>query len=565
MYKFIGILLLLGAELLNAEVYTAISDMEHLLDTHKRIIDDLDHYIHKEEIRLDFLKTKVALYKEEHEKAMEDIPNYLGNPINAFTLIKRLTLDLDNIERVINTGTDYMKNVTAVHKDAAYPSVEDMTGTVEALIRLQDTYNLNVKELSDGKLNGVQYSNPLSASDTFEIGRTLYNNGDYHHSHMWMVQALRKYEEEMDDEYVSKADMLEYLAFTNYLQDNIVEALHWTEELVTLAPRHPRAVGNIPHYKKAIEEKKAQEDKKLRGEVVEEEKKEPQGMKPQTPERSKYEALCRGENDIPAEITKKLSCRYFTDNHPFLKIAPLKREQMYINPNIYVYYDIMTDNEIEFIKTSAKPRFQRATVHNPETGELVPANYRISKSAWLTDMESSVVASVSQRVIDMTGLSMDSAEQLQVVNYGIGGHYEPHFDFARREEKHAFKTLEGNRIATVLFYMSDVAQGGATVFTELGLTVFPVKGTAVFWMNLHPSGEGDFATRHAACPVLRGSKWVSNKWMHQGGQEFLKPCTLQYQDEGIIGQPGREYEPWALPDPPAHFQTNGYTKLDKSY
>lgn len=31
----------------------------------------------------------------------------------------------------------------------------------------------------------------------------------------------------------------------------------------------------------------------------------------------------------------------------------------------------------------------------------------------------------------MTGLTTDTAEELQVVNYGIGGHYEPHFDFAR--------------------------------------------------------------------------------------------------------------------------------------
>lgn len=36
---------------------------------------------------------------------MEDIPNYLGNPINAFTLIKRLTTDLDDIERSIEIGT----------------------------------------------------------------------------------------------------------------------------------------------------------------------------------------------------------------------------------------------------------------------------------------------------------------------------------------------------------------------------------------------------------------------------------------------------------------------------
>lgn len=35
----------------------------------------------------------------------------------------------------------------------------------------------------------------------------------------------------------------------------------------------------------------------------------------------------------------------------------------------------------------------------------------------------------------MTGLTMSTAEELQVVNYGIGGHYEPHFDFARVSEE----------------------------------------------------------------------------------------------------------------------------------
>ena len=55
---------------------------------------------------------------------------------------------------------------------------------------------------------------------------------------------------------------------------------------------------------------------------------------------------------------------------------------------------------------------------------------------------------------------MDVSEDLQVVNYGIGGHYEPHFDFARKTEPDAFKELgTGNRIATILFYLSDVIAG----------------------------------------------------------------------------------------------------------
>jgi len=59
------------------------------------------------------------------------------------------------------------------------------------------------------------------------------------------------------------------------------------------------------------------------------------------------------------------------------------------------------------------------------------ADYRISKSAWLKEHEDVVVANVAKRVEAMTGLTTETAEELQVVNYGVGGHYDPHYDFAR--------------------------------------------------------------------------------------------------------------------------------------
>jgi hypothetical protein len=58
------------------------------------------------------------------------------------------------------------------------------------------------------------------------------------------------------------------------------------------------------------------------------------------------------------------------------------------------------------------------------------------------------------------------------------------------------------------------------------------------------SFSGDYTTRHAgrfthplffflyvfyfwlACPVLIGNKWVANKWIHERGQEFRRPCSL---------------------------------------
>ena len=45
------------------------------------------------------------------------------------------------------------------------------------------------------------------------------------------------------------------------------------------------------------------------------------------------------------------------------------------------------------------------------------------------------------------------------------------------------------------------------MFPDLGRTFWPKKGAAVFWYNLYKNGEGDVRTRHAACPVLAGTKW----------------------------------------------------------
>lgn len=63
-------------------------------------------------------------------------------------------------------------------------------------------------------------------------------------------------------------------------------------------------------------------------------------------------------------------------------------------------------------------------------------------------------------------------------------------------------------------------KGGATVFPYLNVHVSPVKGTAVFWFNLKSSGASEHLSRHGGCPVLIGSKWLVNKWIHELGQDL---------------------------------------------
>lgn len=44
-----------------------------------------------------------------------------------------------------------------------------------------------------------------------------------------------------------------------------------------------------------------------------------------------------------------------TENHPFLKIAPFKVEMKYLKPDIYLFHDVLTENEIQTIKEMGRP------------------------------------------------------------------------------------------------------------------------------------------------------------------------------------------------------------------
>ncbi|EFX85916.1 hypothetical protein DAPPUDRAFT_45616 [Daphnia pulex] len=528
------VILFLQSSVVLGEMFTALADLEGLVLTELELVKQLDTYIQEEENKLKLLRGHMEEYENMYQEASADVSKYLANPVNAYLLVKSLTSDWKKIEGVMsqNFGSAFLKNITQHRSDLRFPSDEDLNGAAVALMRLQDTYKLDTHALAKGELLGKKYSRQLTAGDCWELGRQSYNNGDHYHTVLWMGEALNKWDDE-SNKTAAREDILDYLSFSTFKQGNVKEALQLTNELLKIVPYHQRAIGNKKHYEDVLRK----EGILLPIEMILTKPFNTANLKLKKPvdnleERDKYEKLCRGEKLMDPKIEGHLRCRYITNNVPFFFIQPIKMEEALLKPMIVVYHDVMSDDEIETVKKMAKPRFKRATIRNSKTGELEPANYRISKSAWLKSEEHDHILKVTRRVGDITGLDMSTAEDLQVVNYGIGGHYEPHFDYARTETTEAFKELGwGNRIATWLFYMSDVEAGGATVFPPTGAAVWPRKGSAAFWYNLYPNGKGNELTRHAACPVLSGSKWVSNRWIHEHRQEFRRPCGLTFDAE----------------------------------
>uniref|UniRef100_A0A8D3DXF4 Prolyl 4-hydroxylase subunit alpha-1 n=1 Tax=Scophthalmus maximus TaxID=52904 RepID=A0A8D3DXF4_SCOMX len=513
-------------------IYLYISQMTDLLYTEKDLVTSLKDYIKAEENKLEQVKRWADKLDSLTATAMQDPEGFLGHPVNAFKLMKRLNTEWSSLESLVlsDTTDGFISNLTIQRQH--FPTDEDQTGAAKALLRLQDTYRLDANTISVGDLPG---KSQMTVEDCYELGKIAYSDVDYYHTELWMAQALRQLDQG-EESTLDKVTVLDYLSYSIYQQGEIERALELTMRLLELDPEHQRATGNRKYFEFQLEKQKNEAEKETytekelgKRETGEEKKKSKKKVSNHLiPERKKYEMLCRGEGiRMTPRRQSRLFCRYYDNKHnPKYVLSPVKQQDEWDRPYIVRYLDIISDKEMERVKQLAKPRVSDLfRVFLNRSASL------LYSSAWLTGYEDPMIDTINQRIEDLTGLEMDTAEELQVANYGVGGQYEPHFDFGRKDEPDAFKELgTGNRIATWLFYMSDVAAGGATVFPDVGAAVWPQKGTAVFWYNLFASGEGDYSTRHAACPVLVGNKWVSNKWIHERGQEWRRPCGLS-EDE----------------------------------
>ncbi|VDM99299.1 unnamed protein product, partial [Onchocerca ochengi] len=219
------------------------------------------------------------------------------------------------------------------------------------LLRLQDTYQIHIKDIVEGKILSSQMRTvALTAGDCFEIGRAAYHACDYYHSIMWMQEARERVEKEAiptaDPEFI-----LEYLAFSLYKQDNLKRALLLTDELYRMNPDHPRAKSNIKGYENLLENSGVHHIDMRRDIPPINNRRDENEL--DEGERLAYESLCRQE--VSAANTKaqsRLYCYYKMDR-PYLRLAPLKLEIVRQNSLIVLFHDIISDEEARIIQTLA--------------------------------------------------------------------------------------------------------------------------------------------------------------------------------------------------------------------
>lgn len=502
------------------DMFTALVELTTALRAESSVAKDLNNYISQELQRIQKLQ-QVAKDLEEHSrKALENPMTHLANPVNAYLLVKRFAVDWSSVvDNYIEPRISQEFLTSLSQRTSHFPDAEDMTGSALALLRLQDVYALPTSEIASGHISGVLKSPGMNADDCFQLGMVAYNRHDYYHTVMWMGEAaLKDFQEEVKT--TNRKKILDYLSFAMYKQGNMHHAYNLTKEWLEIEPGSERALANLRYFEDQLAEKQAGEQtfskelvnlRNLPGYSY-------------SADYDRYERLCRGEETDKYLMSNKLTCQY-KRHKPTFFIKPLKEEIVYLEPLIMVYHHVLNQKEVDKMKQLATPMLARSGVFKINADADTFPEYRTSKTAWLSDPMDPIIGKLSDRTSALTNLTIDTVEFFQVLNYGIAGQYEPHYDFARANELNTFEEWRGNRLTTVIYYLNDVEAGGATVFNELGIRLLPEKGACVVWYNLLLNGEGDYRTKHAGCPVLSGTKWVSNKWFHINGQEFIRPCS----------------------------------------
>ncbi|XP_056302827.1 prolyl 4-hydroxylase subunit alpha-2 [Danio aesculapii] len=419
---------------------------------------------------------------------------------------KRMILLLSTCWSFCGAGNEFYSSTETLEKlkSAAQtlPGADDVDGVVMALVRLQEMYRLDPRNIS--LFSQMSHNFTLDPDETFHIAMISYHNHHLQYALLWMEETLRKLDEG-EEATVTKDEVLYQLASFSYQL-----------AVIRLSSGQEPTNGDLLHpalHKSILESVQTRE---WTAKYI-----------PHTDTENTYEALCTGRRvTMTPQRERKLVCRYRTGRGNPLML--FKEEVEWDQPMILRYHDFLSEGEIDTIKTLARPKLSRAQVIDAVSGKRVSAASRVSQSAWLYEDEDPVVTEVNQRIADVTGLKLQTAESLQIANYGIGGQYEPHYD-SKLTNDSDFQ-LRGGRIATVLIYMSDVDIGGATVFPDVGAALQPKRGSAVLWFNLLRNGNEDVRTLHAACPVFVGSKWVANKWIRSYGQEFRRKCSTIKSD-----------------------------------
>ena len=185
------------------------------------------------------------------------------------------------------------------------------------------------------------------------------------------------------------------------------------------------------------------------------------------------------------------------------------------NPRIVILGAMLSHDECDELLELARPRLARSETLELATGGNEVHEARTSRGMFFDREENPLCARIERRIAEWFGWPLENGEGLQVLHYGPGAEYKPHYDYFDPAQPGTAPVLKrgGQRVASVVMYLNTPRRGGGTVFPDVQFEVAAVTGNAVFFSydRPHPATH----SLHGGSPVIEGEKWVATKWLRE--------------------------------------------------
>lgn len=228
---------------------------------------------------------------------------------------------------------------------------------------------------------------------------------------------------------------------------------------------------------------------------------------------------------VPGDLAEILGP--LTENNAFAELSP---EVLSTDPWVVYFHKFLQEDEVSELdqylfsrefKRSAAGYGGKSSARQSETAFCVPP----------CD-EHPAVQAIYQRASNITRVPIENIDFVQAARY------KPGMFFMKHHDNHpTFRLLPcGARIFSIFVYLTDVEEGGATAFPQLGLEAPARRGAAVLFQNTLDSDpdQSDRRTEHEALEVVRGEKHGINMWLYQYNyrESWQKKCiSIELADD----------------------------------
>ncbi|OHE91710.1 2OG-Fe(II)oxygenase family Oxidoreductase [Colletotrichum orchidophilum] len=236
-----------------------------------------------------------------------------------------------------------------------------------------------------------------------------------------------------------------------------------------------------------------------------------------------------------------------------------------LDPLVIYIHNFLHEADIASLLEAGEPAFKPSYVVKDGRTQGTPD--RTSWSAGLPaddDAVQCVLARAEAFLGTVMASGRDEIGPPQLVRYTEGQRFNVHRDWYDDFQPDGMtgRRRRWNRVASFFAILEDGCSGGETWFPEIeavtpqhrrrdgdgssvwrrhddgGVAFRPVRGNAVFWVNLHANGTGDRRVVHAGLPVGDGRKTAMNIWPRRyvGPEAWAEGEGPEDEEGDVVGR-----------------------------